>query len=102
VERVVANLEHETVANVLPGRLTSRGRVQVSPTSELTVDAYVGKLFAQLRNTHHGYELDHETKLALIDSHTGHIPVSFPELAVLYSLALVADASTAFSGKWLR
>jgi hypothetical protein len=36
----------------------------------------------------------------LLDAHTGHISQAFPELVVLYVLAIVAQSREALEGAW--
>ncbi len=54
----------------------------------------------QLRNTHHGYELEAPKKRELLAVHTGHISQAFPELVVLYILALLSEPDKALRGDW--
>jgi hypothetical protein len=37
----------------------------------------------------------------VLDSNSGHMSVAFPELVVLYVLALAADPTSALSGDWI-
>lgn len=99
-ERVTAKLKEETLAAVVPGRRRG-GAVQVGHRRKPIVgDVFVAKLLHQLRNTHHGYELEEEAQRDILDAHTGHISAAFPELVVLYVLAVVASPASALSGDW--
>jgi hypothetical protein len=89
------------MAAVVPERASARGVLVGNGAPPVQPDIYVAKLLHQLRNTHHGYELTYRNQRDLLDSHTGHISVAFPELVVLYVLALVADPSAALGGHWL-
>jgi hypothetical protein len=101
VNKVTAKLREETVQTVVPGRCV-RGAVQVGHhRNPIQPDPYVAKLLRQLRNTHHGYELKDEAQRDLLDTHTGHISVAFPELVVLYVIAVVADPARALDGQWI-
>ncbi len=64
-------------------------------------DEYVARLYHALRNTHHGYQLERQQQLDILDSSGGHISAAFPELVVLYVLAMTADPVAALSGSWL-
>jgi hypothetical protein len=98
---VTAQLRDETLDTVIPGREAGGGVLVGDKAADpVATDEYVAKLYHQLRNTHHGYELDAQAKRDLLDSHTGHIAVGFPELSVLYTLALAADPQRALSGEW--
>ena len=100
-QAVTDQLRDETLATVIPGRETDEGvLVGDKATDPIPSDEYVAKLYHQLRNTHHGYELDAQWKRDLLDSHTGHIAVGFPELAVLYTLAIAAEPDWALSAGW--
>jgi hypothetical protein len=49
----------ETLEHVMPGRVDgSKVRIGAEQGSMLQSDAFIGKLFHQLRNSHHGYELE--------------------------------------------
>lgn len=98
---VADTLRAETMAAVVPERASARGVLVGNGAPPVQPDIYVAKLLHQLRNTHHGYELTYQNQRDLLDSHTGHISVAFPELVVLYVLALVADPSAALGGDWL-
>jgi len=99
--QVVAHIREETLETVVPGRRVDTGvLVGDKQRSAMPPDDYVAKLFHQLRNTHHGYELDRHWKRDLLDSHSGHIAYGFPELVVLLTVALVADSESALSGSW--
>jgi hypothetical protein len=74
--------------------------VGVDRLSTLQADTFIGKLFQQLRNTHHGYELDHQSQLDLLNMHSGHISEAFPELARLFMLAIAAEPDVALAGDW--
>jgi hypothetical protein len=105
VERTRAVLEclrSETLDAVVPGRRTARG-VLVGDKRRQPVpdDIYVAQLYHALRNTHHGYELDSRRQRSLLDSNSGHLSACFPELVVLYVLALAADPVPALRGDWL-
>jgi hypothetical protein len=91
----------ETLEHVMPGRLDgSKVRIGAEQGSTLQTDTFIGKLFHQLRNTHHGYELDASGKRELLNLHTGHISQAFPELVVLYVLAILANPKVALAGGW--
>jgi hypothetical protein len=99
--QVVAHIRQETLETVVPGRRTDSGvLVGSKQTPPVPPDEYVAKLFHQLRNTHHGYELDAPSQRDLLDSHTGHIAYGFPELVVLLTVALIADPETGLAGGW--
>jgi hypothetical protein len=100
-EAICSHLRDETLDTVVPGRRVADG-VLVGDERDTAVppDVYVARLFHQLRNTHHGYALDRQWKRDLLDSHTGHIAYGFPELVVLLTIAMVADAEAALSGTW--
>jgi hypothetical protein len=100
-DKVTAKLRDETIQTVVPGRMT-KGAVQIGHKRKpMQPNPYVAKLLHQLRNTHHGYELKEEAQRDLLDTHTGHISVAFPELVVLYVLAMVADPASALDGLWI-
>jgi hypothetical protein len=98
---VLTRFRAETLEHVMPGRLNG-GKVGVGAdrSSTLQADTFIGKLFHQLRNTHHGYELDSVGKRDLLNVHTGHISQAFPELVVLLVLAIVAEPDVALAGGW--
>jgi hypothetical protein len=95
-------LRAETLDAVVPGRNVDDG-VLVGDKNEAAVsdDEYVARLYHALRNTHHGYQLLAREQRDILDSSSGHISVAFPELVVLYVLALTADPVRALSGDWL-
>jgi hypothetical protein len=98
---VTSLLRQETVGTVVPGRRQAGG-VRVGNRGKLMqTDAYVAKVLQQLRNTHHGYELAEQAQRDLLDTHTGHVSAAFPELVVLYTLGLAADAARAMNAGWL-
>jgi hypothetical protein len=100
-KEVLGVLRAETLEHVVPGRLQGKQvYVGAGQGTKLAADVFVGKLFHQLRNTHHGYELEHAGKRDLLNAHTGHISQAFPELAVLYTLAILADPAVALAGDW--
>jgi hypothetical protein len=100
-DAVLALLREETLEHVMPGRL-HQGRVTLGAAADrkLQADDFIAKVFQQFRNTHHGYELDHGHQRDLLDAHTGHISQAFPELVVLYVLAIVAQSREALEGAW--
>lgn len=100
-DAVLAKLREETLEHVMPGRL-QRGRVTIGAAGDgtLQADDFIANVFHQLRNTHHGYELDHGSKRDLLDAHTGHISLAFPELVVLYVLAILAQPREVLAGAW--
>lgn len=101
VGKVTSKLRDETVQTVVPGRFV-RGAVRVGhQRTPINPNPYVAKILHQLRNTHHGYELEKQVQRDLLDTHTGHISVAFPELVVLYVLAIVADPARALDGHWI-
>lgn len=102
VESVAETLLSETLEHVVPGRAVGLD-VLVGPNKEqrLQGSEYVGLLFHQLRNAHHGYQSRGPEPRALLDSHDGHISVAFPELVVLFTVALFADPGPALRGDWL-
>jgi hypothetical protein len=98
---VTSKLRDETIKTVVPGRFV-KGAVQVGHQRKpINQDPYAAKVLHQLRNTHHGYELQEQAQRDLLDTHTGHISVAFPELVVLYVLAIVADPASALDGRWI-
>jgi hypothetical protein len=104
VSRAAAVLEclrGETLEAVVPGRRVERGVLVGDKTGPpIPDDVYVAKLYHALRNTHHGYQLLAAEQRDLLDSTSGHISACFPELVVLYVLALAADPVLALSGDW--
>lgn len=98
-EAVWALLLGETQATVVPGRLAG-DFVDVGAGGQMPLNEYTGRLFQSLRDTHHGYELSSQWKRDVLDTHTGHVSVALPELAVLYVMALLADPFAALSGRW--
>jgi hypothetical protein len=100
-EKVTATLRDETIQTVVPGRV-SKGAVHVGVKRKpMQPNPYVAKVMHQLRNTHHGYELKEQGQRDLLDTHTGHISVAFPELVVLYVLAMAAAPAAALDGLWI-
>jgi hypothetical protein len=100
-DTVLSMLRDETLEHVMPGR-HSGGKVTIGAAQDtaLNENVFIAKLFHQLRNTHHGYELDHQGKRDLLDAHTGHISQAFPELVVLYVIAILARPDEALAGNW--
>ena len=100
-DTLLAKLRDETLDNVMPTR-RSRGKMLVGPNraTQLQEDVFVAKILHQLRNTHHGYELEEHGQRDLLDAHTGHVSSAFPELVVLYVVALLAQPARALSGAW--
>jgi hypothetical protein len=96
---VLKKLKDETVEHVV-GTLASKKKVDVNGTP-YAQDTYIAQLLHQFRNTHHGYELDDPRKTALLASHDGHVSAAFPELVVLYTVALITDSKRALDGGWL-
>lgn len=100
-EAVTQKLGEETIQTVVPGRVI-KGAVHVGHKRKpMQPNPYVAKILHQLRNTHHGYELKEQRQRDLLDTHTGHISVAFPELVVLYVLAMLADPAWALDGGWI-
>jgi hypothetical protein len=101
-EAVLECLRRETLEAVVPGRRVNDGVLVGDKTDPpLSDDAYVARLYHALRNTHHGYQLLAPEQRDILDSTSGHISVAFPELVVLYVLALTADPVPALSGDWI-
>ncbi len=99
--QVTETLLEETLQTVVPGR-AHKGGVLIGADSKATAaDQYVSVLFPQLRNALHGYELDSLRKRQILESHTGHISAAFPELVVLYVIAMVANPADALNGIWI-
>ena len=98
---VLSKIRHETLEHVMPTR-RANGTITVgaSTTTTLREDVFIAHLFHQLRNTHHGYELEAPKKRELLAVHTGHISQAFPELVVLYILALLSEPDKALRGDW--
>jgi hypothetical protein len=100
-DEVLAKFRAETLEHVLPARRSkSNVLVGATGTRALPDDVFIAQLFHQLRNTHHGYELDSPSKRELLGVHTGHISQAFPELVVLYVVALLSEPTTALGGGW--
>ncbi len=95
---VLAKFRDETLEHVVAGHRS--GNKVIVGGKPYTCDTFIAQLFHQLRNTHHGYELDTQVKRDLVTAHTGHISEAFPELVVLYTIALVSDPQSVFSGPW--
>lgn len=95
---VLKKFSEETLAHVV-GDLASGSKVDVGGTPYAN-DTYIAQLLHQFRNTHHGYELDDPRKIALLTSHDGHVTEAFPELVVLYTIALITAGPTALDGDW--
>jgi hypothetical protein len=92
----------ETLEAVLPGRRVDDGvLVGNKSNSPVSEDEYVARLYHALCNTHHGYQLMRIEQRDVLDSNSGHMSVAFPELVVLYVLALAADPTSALSGDWI-
>jgi hypothetical protein len=100
-DEVLSKIRAETLEHVLPVR-RSKTEIVVGATGTRTLpeDVFIAQLFQQLRNTHHGYELDGPKKRELLGVHTGHISEAFPELVVLYVIALLSEPATALSNGW--
>ncbi len=98
---VLSVLRAETLEHVMPGR-REQGKVRLGGGSPKIVqeDVYVAQLLHQLRNTHHGYELESAGQRDILNNHTGHISQAFPELVVLYVIALMSDPASALAGGW--
>jgi hypothetical protein len=102
VSSILENLEAEIAETVVPGRLVDQGVIVGEAAQDpIPLRDYIPRLLQALRDTHHGYELRAKWKRDILDSHTGHIPYSFPELVVIFTLALAADSGRALSGEWL-
>lgn len=102
IDTVWGLLRTETLETVVPGRLADGGVLVGTEQAEMSVADYMGRLFQALRDTHHGYELSAQWKRDVLDTHTGHISVALPELALLYVFALLSDAPSALNGDWYR
>jgi hypothetical protein len=98
VKAVLTRFRDETLEHVMPGLAT--GRRIVVADRPYAQDTFIASLFHQLRNTHHGYQLDEAYKNDLLTAHTGHISEAFPELVVLYTIALICDPRPALAGDW--
>jgi hypothetical protein len=97
---VLSKIRHETLEHVMPTR-RGNGTIAIgASTTTLQEDVFIAHLFHQLRNTHHGYELKAPKKRELLAVHTGHISQAFPELVVLYILALLSEPDKALRGDW--
>ena len=100
---VLDRLRNETLEAVVPDRRVDGGvLVGDKANSPVPDDTYVARVYHALRNTHHGYQLFAPEQRDMLDSTSGHISVAFPELAVLYVLALAADPVGALSGGWFE
>ncbi|MGZ4376703.1 MAG: hypothetical protein ACXVRY_01255, partial [Gaiellaceae bacterium] len=98
---VLTHIEDEIVATVAPGRVEYAGILVGDDEPVLMpIGEYLGRLFQALRDTHHGYELSARWKREILDTHTGHIPYGFRELALLYVFALVSQPQAALGGEW--
>ncbi len=95
---MLTKLSDETLEHVVPGLMS--GRRIIVGGKPYARDVFIAQLFHQLRNTHHGYELDGPAKNDLLTAHTGHISEAFPELVVLYTIALISDSRNALDGGW--
>jgi len=72
--RVAERLRDETLEHVMPGSLAgSRVTIGADGSSTQQADVFIGQLLQQLRNTHHGYELGHQSKIDVLNVHSGHI-----------------------------
>ncbi len=80
--KVTSKLREETIQAVVPGRFVKCAVRVGHKRKPINKDPYVAKILHQLRNTHHGYELQEKAQRDLLDTHTGHISVAFPELVV--------------------
>jgi hypothetical protein len=100
IEDAFAEAQSEVRASVVPGRDAGVDGIRVAG-AVMPMAEYLGRLFQALRDTHHGYELTRQWKRDVLDTHTGHIPVSFPELALLYVFAFITDPQEALSGNWV-
>jgi hypothetical protein len=100
-DEVLLVLRRETLEHIMPGR-RAKGKVSLGTRgrSPLQEDVFIAKLLHQLRNTHHGYELGQPSQRDLINIHTGHISQVFPELVVLYMIAILAQPDEALAGNW--
>lgn len=98
---ILSVFREEALHHVMPGR-RSKGKVLLGSdmSSPLQEDVFIAKLMHQLRNTHHGYELEQPSQRDVLDVHTGHISQAFPELAVLYVVAILAEPRIALAGDW--
>jgi hypothetical protein len=98
---VLSVLRRETLEHIMPGRL-AKGKVTLGTGARpsLQEDVFIAKLLHQLRNTHHGYELGEAGQREVISIHTGHISQAFPELVVLYVIAVLAHPAVALKGAW--
>jgi hypothetical protein len=100
-DEVLSVLRRETLEHIMPGR-RAKGKVTLGTGGRppLQEDVFIAKLLHQLRNTHHGYELEEPSQRDLINIHTGHISQAFPELVVLYVIAILAQSDEALAGNW--
>lgn len=100
-DEVLSVLRRETLEHIMPGR-RAKGKVTLGTggRSPLQEDVFIAKLLHQLRNTHHGYELGEPSQREVINIHTGHISQAFPELVVLYTIAILAEPDEALAGNW--
>jgi hypothetical protein len=100
---VVSVLRRETLEHIMPGR-RAKGKVTLGTGARppLQEDVFIAKLLHQLRNTHHGYELGEPSQREVINIHTGHISQAFPELVVLYVIAVLAQPDVALKGGWFQ
>jgi hypothetical protein len=100
-DEVLLVLRRETLEHIMPGR-RAKGKVTLGTGGRppLQEDVFIAKLLHQLRNTHHGYELEEPSQRDLINIHTGHISQAFPELVVLYVIAILAQSDEALAGNW--
>jgi hypothetical protein len=98
---VLSKLRDETLEHVMPTRRSgAKVTVGTTPTRTLQQDVFVAQLLHQLRNTHHGYELESPKKRELLAVHTGHISQAFPELVVLYVVAMLSQPDLVLRGDW--
>jgi hypothetical protein len=96
--QVLAKLTTETLDHLVFGQ--SEGKQISVAGKRQSHGAFIAELLHQLRNTHHGYELDDVGKRAILSAHTGHVSEAFPELVVLYTIALITDGRRALAGEW--
>jgi hypothetical protein len=101
IGEVLSVFREEALHHIMPDR-RSKGKVLLGSdmSSRLQEDVFIAKLMHQLRNTHHGYELKQPSQRDILDVHTGHISQAFPELAVLYAVAILAEPCAALAGDW--
>lgn len=95
--RDAEELHKKIVSGVfVPGRRVG-DRITVG-TAQISLEEYVTSFLREVRNTHHGYDID---KFDILEIHDGNLPDCLADLPVLYLLALLQDPDLILEAKLL-